>query len=158
MQETKTVILLSGQINRRYLWDNPKWLFFFGDNVAEWGRKGHAAAMRGEPNALGIPTKASPTTFLYDNEESPATMKAREKWKAIGEVDFINDYGWDKIVIPVDTHSIHAPNIYGITIGNGLAKMPLVCPYNYSLMLNALHKVIERYSHACYDAVNLFEG
>ncbi|MDE2344609.1 MAG: hypothetical protein KGL63_14685, partial [Betaproteobacteria bacterium] len=35
-------------------------LFVFGDNIARAGHGGQAAAMRGEPNALGVPTKWRP--------------------------------------------------------------------------------------------------
>lgn len=36
-------------------------LFLFGDNLERRGYGGQAAAMRGEPNAIGIPTKKSPS-------------------------------------------------------------------------------------------------
>lgn len=47
-------------ISRQMLRDNPKDLFVFGDNWLERGYGGQAAAMRGEPNAIGIPTKIAP--------------------------------------------------------------------------------------------------
>ena len=40
--------------------DNPKTLFVFGDNLLQAGYGGQAKEMRGEPNAMGIPTKRSP--------------------------------------------------------------------------------------------------
>lgn len=47
----------------------PDALFVFGDNLQGWGRKGQAV-IRGEPNAVGIPTKRapseSPTAYLVD--------------------------------------------------------------------------------------------
>jgi len=38
----------------------------FGDNLARVGMGGQAKAMRGEPNAVGIPTKASPYVYASD--------------------------------------------------------------------------------------------
>ena len=43
-------------------------LFVFGDNLERWGRGGQAAVMRDEPNAVGIPTKRSPTEYLRDDD------------------------------------------------------------------------------------------
>lgn len=44
----------------------------FGDNLERRGFGGQAASMRGEPNAIGIPTKKSPTykdeAFFSDDE------------------------------------------------------------------------------------------
>jgi len=41
-------------------------LFVFGDNLQRWGKGGQAYAMRGEPNAIGLPTKRSPYRYLTD--------------------------------------------------------------------------------------------
>ncbi len=43
------------------------WTFVFGDNLERWGRAGQAAEARGEPNAIGIPTKQSPDRYLTDD-------------------------------------------------------------------------------------------
>ncbi|MFC4236413.1 hypothetical protein ACFOY8_14505 [Thalassospira xianhensis] len=40
----------------------PDTLFVFGDNMLRKGYKGQAAALRGEPNAVGIPTKNWPSS------------------------------------------------------------------------------------------------
>lgn len=47
-------------ITRAMLRAEPETLFVFGDNVAEAGYGGQAKEMRGEPNAIGIPTKWYP--------------------------------------------------------------------------------------------------
>ena len=51
---------------------HPDRLYVFGDNFQQRGLGGQAAACRGEPNAVGIPTKRSPrmtqTSFLSDND------------------------------------------------------------------------------------------
>lgn len=43
------------------LQSEPDTLFVFGDNMLRKGLGGQAAAMRGEPNAVGIPTKIAPS-------------------------------------------------------------------------------------------------
>ena len=47
-------------ITREDLQNNPDDLFVFGDNLKRAGFGGQAKEMRGEPNAVGIPTKISP--------------------------------------------------------------------------------------------------
>lgn len=48
-------------ITRQMLRDEPDTLFVFGDNSERRGLGGQAKEMRGEPNAVGIPTKMYPT-------------------------------------------------------------------------------------------------
>ncbi len=59
-------------ITRQMLQDEPEKLFVFGDNIARKGYGGQAKEMRGEPNAVGIPTKYSPemfkTSFFNDTD------------------------------------------------------------------------------------------
>ena len=59
-------------ITREYVRANRNKLFLFGDNLEHRGLGGQAAAMRGEPNAIGIPTKKSPSykddAFFSDDE------------------------------------------------------------------------------------------
>lgn len=43
---------------------NPKVTFLFGDNLEHRGMAGQAGAMRGEPNAIGIPTKKKPSNTM----------------------------------------------------------------------------------------------
>lgn len=51
-------------IRREDLRANPGVLYVFGDNVARYGLLGQAAAMRGEPNAIGVATKWQPRRHL----------------------------------------------------------------------------------------------
>lgn len=59
-------------ITREYVRANRDKLFLFGDNLERRGFGGQAAAMRREPNAIGIPTKKSPSSrddaFFSDDE------------------------------------------------------------------------------------------
>ena len=47
-------------ITREDLRDEPDTLFVFGDNMLREGKGGQAREMRGEPNAVGIPTQHAP--------------------------------------------------------------------------------------------------
>lgn len=59
-------------ITRKYVRANRDKLFVFGDNLERRDFGGQAAEMRGEPNALGIPTKKRPSynsgAFFTDAE------------------------------------------------------------------------------------------
>jgi len=48
-------------ITRAMLRSEPATLFVFGDNLQRRGLGGQAKEMRGEPNAVGIPTKRAPS-------------------------------------------------------------------------------------------------
>jgi len=59
-------------ITRSMMQSEPETLFVFGDNMRGTGRGGQASIMRGEPNAVGIPTKWIPTmaeaAFFTDDD------------------------------------------------------------------------------------------
>jgi hypothetical protein len=55
-------------ITRQDLRNNPHITYVFGDNLFGYGLGGQAKEMRGELNAFGIATKASPYKYLNDNE------------------------------------------------------------------------------------------
>jgi len=61
-------------ISREYVKKNPDKTFIFGDNLERGGYGGQAKEMRGEPNAIGIPTKKLPSmtddSFFTDDEFS----------------------------------------------------------------------------------------
>jgi hypothetical protein len=68
-----------GRITREFLRQRPDWVFLFGDNLVNKGRGGQAAEMRGEPNAVGIPTKKSPKMFsgsFFNDSEYAANCAA----------------------------------------------------------------------------------
>ncbi|MBK7934535.1 MAG: hypothetical protein IPK01_13845 [Acidobacteria bacterium] len=60
------------RISREFVRANRDRIFLFGDNLAGKGFGGQAAAMRGEPNCVGIPTKKFPSSrddaFFTDAE------------------------------------------------------------------------------------------
>jgi hypothetical protein len=53
-------------IRRADLRANPETYYVFGDNLLGVGMGGQAREMRGELNAVGIPTKQSPTVYAHD--------------------------------------------------------------------------------------------
>jgi hypothetical protein len=64
-------------ISRAFARAHPNDLFVFGDNLARNGFGGQAREMRGEPNAIGLPTKRLPSmrpeAFLSDADLSEIT-------------------------------------------------------------------------------------
>lgn len=73
-------VIFQKLISRADLRANPQARYVFGDNLARWGLGGQAATARGEPNAIGLPTKRSPTEFLLDSDLGViknATLEAR---------------------------------------------------------------------------------
>lgn len=60
------------QYTREVIKANREKMFVFGDNMARKGYGGQAKACRGEPNALGIPTKwypdCSKKSFFKDDD------------------------------------------------------------------------------------------
>jgi hypothetical protein len=59
-------------ISRSFVRKHRDRIFLFGDNLTRRGFGGQAAAMRGEPNTIGIPTKKFPSNseeaFFIDEE------------------------------------------------------------------------------------------
>jgi hypothetical protein len=96
-------------ITRTDLRSNPKFLFVFGDNFEGWGYGGQASECRGEDNAVGIPTKVSPTKCLNDNRF--------EEWEARVDPLFKKLFTKDKLIVwPTDC------------IGTGLARLEVKAP------------------------------
>lgn len=89
-------------ISRQDLKDNPDTLYVFGDNFVRKGFGGQAKEMRGEPNAVGLPTKKYPSfrpeAFLTDDDLEEVLEKSRP-----GIVMLLNHLKSGKnVVIPTD--------------------------------------------------------
>jgi hypothetical protein len=67
-------------IDREDVRRNRKTLYVFGDNVQRSGYGGQAAAMRGEPNSVGVRTKYAPSMnpVAYYGEE-PAQIESQKR-------------------------------------------------------------------------------
>lgn len=59
-------VIIVDWYTRELIAANRDTLFAFGDNLARRGYGGQAAACRNQPNTVGIPTKISPTEYLFD--------------------------------------------------------------------------------------------
>lgn len=103
-------------ITRDFVRANPHDLFVFGDNLAGRGFGGQARAMRGQPNAVGIPTKRRPdmdeSSFFTDAdlaEVQAAVEPALQRIRAHLESGKF-------VILPEDG------------IGTGLAQLPQRAP------------------------------
>lgn len=105
----------------------PDVLFCFGDNLIRRGLGGLAKQCRGEPNAVGIPTKRYPTmkpdAFLTDADYDEVLPLIDD---AFNVLDFhLNSGG--TIVLP------YRNGVLGI--GTGLADLPKSAPKIWSYIL-----------------------
>lgn len=103
-------------INREDLQANKDILYVFGDNTKRVGMGGQAGAMRGEPNAVGVATKWTPTSgtnaFFNDEDFADVVLIIEEDLKPViralthGEI----------VIIPLDG------------LGTGLSELPTRAP------------------------------
>ncbi|MBX3291042.1 MAG: hypothetical protein KF855_17160 [Acidobacteria bacterium] len=114
-------------ITREYVRANRDKLFLFGDNLEQRGFGGQAAAMRGEPNALGIPTKKNPSykagAFFSDDEF--------EQNKTVIDAAFAE-------VIKAVTDSIHVIVVPSDGLGTGRAKLDKQAPRTFAYLQKRL--------------------
>jgi hypothetical protein len=114
-------------ITRAMLRANPATLFVFGDNYAGIGRGGQAKEMRGEPNAVGIPTKWAP----HMREDAFFKNEDLEKVRLLIDARFtrlLNHIrSGNEVVWPADG------------IGTGLAELQARAPKIWALIEH--HKV-----------------
>lgn len=112
-------------ISRDQLRSNPDILYVFGDNAARQGLGGQAAAMRGEPNAVGVATKwrpaSSPDAYFTDEDYLEATQI------------IIND------LQPVYQHLLNQGTVIWPKdgIGTGLSQLPQRAPQIWALLEQA---------------------
>lgn len=106
------------RITRALVQANRRTVFVFGDNMAGRGLGGQAAAMRGEPNVVGVPTKwrpgRAPEDYFsdadYDNPDVRHAIRS-----AFAELHHRLTDGWS-IVIPAQG------------LGTGLAELSRRAP------------------------------
>jgi hypothetical protein len=95
---------------------NPKTLYVFGDNMARTGLGGQARECRGEPNAVGIPTKWRPTmdnaAFFRDSDLPKVTPRIQQAFRRLAA--HLAEGG--TVVWPSDG------------VGTGLARLPQCAP------------------------------
>ena len=114
-------IIYQKRIYREDLQANPNVYYLFGDNVKHIGLGGQAAEMRGEPNAIGIPTKTAPgmadEDFFNDRDFAKNIDVIAEAFHKVTELpkDSI-------VVIPLNG------------LGTGLAELDTRAPRTYSYL------------------------
>jgi hypothetical protein len=116
-------------ITRSEVQSNRGFTYTFGDNITEKGMGGMAKQLRGEPNAVGVPTKWYPTlhwdAFFSDD---PLAKRSPESAKEFMET------------------AIRAAEARGLLIivpsgiGQGLAQMPTRCPKLYAWLTRRLER------------------
>ena len=119
-------IIKQKRIYRVDLRRNPEVIYLFGDNLAERGFGGQAGEMRGEPNAIGIPTKKLPTmnpdAFFTDEE-------FEDNCKYI-------DQAFEKI--PKETRIVVIPSD---GLGTGLAMLPNMAMRTHSYLQSKIKEL-----------------
>ena len=99
-------------IRRADLQANRTTWYVFGDNLMQRGMGGQAREMRGEPNAVGIPTKWSPSQYAADKH----ALRFLSEWtKTFYDLDYFLACE-QTVVWPEDG------------IGTGLADMATYAP------------------------------
>ncbi len=106
-------IKLQKWIRRSDLQANRETLYVFGDNIRRVGYGGQAKEMRGEPNAIGIPTKWSPGIYASDAQ---ALTFIREWVTCFENLDYYLGAIHGDVIWPEDG------------IGTGLAAMETHAP------------------------------
>lgn len=118
-------------ITRQMLRDRPEALFAFGDNMEGTGYDGQARECRGEPNAVGIPTKwrASMDQGAFFRDEHFPKVKSAIDAAFLRLVDHLRAGG--VIVLPRDG------------IGTGLAQLPVFAPRIHDFIHRSAARLIE---------------
>jgi hypothetical protein len=130
-EEENMPIETVARYSRQMLRDRPEALFVFGDNVSLLGRGGQARECRGEPNAVGIPTKWHPTmdedAFLRDDQFE--RIKPGIDAAFMHLVDHLRSGG--TVVWPADG------------VGTGLAQLPQRAPRIHAYIQRAKARMDE---------------
>lgn len=94
-------------------------VFVFGDNMCRLGLGGQARAMRGLPNAIGVPTKwypgTSPADFFSDEDLNNPLVRTR-LISSFAEIAALMTTGGMNVVIPE------------AGLGTGLSELPQRAP------------------------------
>ena len=128
-------VLFMRSITREFVRSHRTWLFVFGDNLAKKGLGGQAREMRGEPNAVGIATKRSPSmnsdAFFSDSDiHNVIVMGAIKDSFRILEFHLLSG---DFVVIPKNG------------VGGGLANLPVTAPLIDTFIKDSIERLVNIY-------------
>ena len=128
-------VLFMSSITREFVRKHPNFLFVFGDNLAEKGLGGQAREMRGEPNAVGIATKRSPSmnsdAFFSDSDIHNVIVMGAIK-DSFRSLEFHLLSG-DVVVIPKNG------------VGGGLANLPVNAPLIDTFIKKSIERLVNIY-------------
>lgn len=120
-------------ITREQVRNHPNVYYIFGDNLEEKGYGGQAAAMRGEPNAIGIPTKRSPSmnpdAFYSDSDFETVKTIYDQKFY---EIEMLLKRG-SKVVIPKDG------------LGTNRARLQESSPLIFNYLRNCIRRLEKKF-------------
>ncbi len=116
-------VLTMKWITRSFVWEHRDRIFLYGDNLARRGFGGQAAAMRGEPNVVGIPTKKLPSNsenaFFTDAEFEQNKAAIDQAFERLASMSLTTD---QVIVIPLKG------------IGTGRAQLESRAPLTFAYL------------------------
>lgn len=121
------------RLSREDIKANRDKMYVFGDNMARKGYGGQAKACRGEPNALGIPTKwypdCSKKSFFSDDD----IVKAEPVIAAAFDAMTAQLRAGRVVVWPADG------------VGTGLARLPEKAPAIHKYITNRWKALVEQF-------------
>ena len=128
-------VLFMSSITRDFVRNHPDFLFAFGDNLVKEGLGGQAREMRGEPNAVGIATKRSPSmnsdAFFSDSDiHNVIVMGAIKDSFRILESHLLSG---GVVVIPKNG------------VGGGLANLPVNAPLIDTFVKKSIEILVNTY-------------
>lgn len=127
------MLLFQYRIYRSDLELNPHVIYCFGDNDEKVGKGGQAKECRGEPNALGIPTKKGPgindDCYYYDSEYDENIRKIERAFTAL-EIELKKG---TVVVLPTEG------------FGTGLAMLKVNAPRTLAYIEERVLGLVEKY-------------
>lgn len=127
-ETTRGQVLRPTHIRRADVIVNRDHLYVFGDNMEGRGLGGQAREMRGEPNAIGVPTKWRPGRADRDYF-TDADLKDRDVWHAIhGAFQRIR-------AVLADGRTVVIP---AAGLGTGLSELPTRAPKMHLMIEDAI--------------------
>ena len=118
-------LIFQKRIYRADLKANPDVLYVFGDNEQHVGMGGQAGEMRGEPNALGVPTLKAPGEHWTDDNYAHQCAVIDTH---LYPVRLALQAG-DVVVFPLDG------------IGTGIAQLPQCAPRTFQYLTKEVLKL-----------------
>jgi len=135
----KTIKIFYGFWNSDDVRQNSEWLFVFGDNDAQRGKKGQAI-VRGEFNAIGVPTKKFPN---YDSKSYYKDEELKENERKISYAfNKIKESNFDIICFPENQ------------LGTGLADLQNRAPKTFDFLQNCIRDLMYKPMLICQENID----